>query len=119
MQQVRQTRGKGEGVLLIVSDTWNKHTKLIARPSLIRMAFRRSWYHIEGRGRHTIPFIPTAFWYHIFVISFVIIIAILIFRLDVNLAKEDVALYGTLVSVMWRNCVWIMRTWLIIALVTL
>lgn len=83
-----------------MSDTWNKHTKLIAWPSLIRMAFRRSWYHIEGRGRHAFPLVLTAFWYHVFVISFVIIIAVLVFRLDVNLTEENMALYGTLVSVM-------------------
>ena len=61
------------------------------------MAFRRSWYHIEGRGHHASPFLITAFWYYILVISFVIIIAI---RLDVSLAKENVALRETLVSIM-------------------
>jgi len=99
MQQVRQTRGKGEGIQLAATDTWKKHSELIARPSLIRMAFRRSWYHIEGRRHHTTPFLA-AFWYRIFVILFVIVIAILIFRLDVSLAEENVALYGTLVSMM-------------------
>lgn len=99
MQQLRQTRGRGEGVQLVVSDTWEKHTKLIARPSLIRVAFRRSGYHIEGRGHYTIPFL-TAFWYRVFVMSFVIIIAIFIFCLDVSLAKQDVALYGTPVRLM-------------------
>jgi hypothetical protein len=64
------------------------------------MAFRRSWYHIEGRGHHIVPFSLTAFWYHIFVIPFVIIITILVFCLDVNLAKEDVALCEALVSIM-------------------
>lgn len=84
---------------LVLSDTWRKHTRLIARPSLIRMAFRGGWYHIEGRSRHIAPFLA-AFWYNIFVISFVIIIAILVFCLDVNIAKEDVALCGTPLSIM-------------------
>lgn len=64
------------------------------------MAFRRSWYHIEGRGCHAIPLFHTAFWYRVVVILFVIIIAILVFCLDVCLAEEDVALHGTLVSMM-------------------
>ena len=85
---------------LAVNDTWKKHIKLIAWPSLIRMAFCRSWCHIEGRGRRIVPFLLTAFWYRIVMILFVIIIAILVFRLDVSLAKEDVALYGTPVRIM-------------------
>jgi len=64
------------------------------------MAFRRSWYHIEGRGHHATPLFLTAFWYCVFVIPFVIIIAILILRLDVNLAEENMALCGTPVSIM-------------------
>jgi len=64
------------------------------------MAFRRSWYHIEGRGHHATPLFLTAFWYRIFAILLVIIIAILILRLDVNLAEENMALCGTLVSIM-------------------
>jgi len=76
---------------LVVSDAWRKHTRLITRPSLIRMALGGGWYHIEGRSRHIVPFL-TAFWYSIFVIFFVIIITILVFRLDVNIAKEDVEL---------------------------
>ena len=75
-----------------------KHAELIAQPSLIRVAFRRSWYHIEGRGHHTTPLFLTAFWYRVFVIPLVIIIAILVFSLDVNLAEENMALHGTLVS---------------------
>ena len=83
----------------VVSNTWKKHIKLIARPSLIRVAFRGGWYHIEGRGRHFVTFL-TAFWYSIVVISFVIIIAILIFRLDVSIAKENVVLCMTPLSIM-------------------
>ena len=64
------------------------------------MAFRRSWYHIEGRSHHATPLFLTAFWYRTFVIMLVIIIAILIFCLDVNLAEENMALCGTLVSIM-------------------
>jgi hypothetical protein len=65
------------------------------------MAFRRSWYHIEGRGRHAIiPLFHTAFWYRVVVILFVIFIAILVFCLDVGLTEEDVALCGTPVSMM-------------------
>ena len=62
------------------------------------MAFRRSWYHIEGRGHHF--FFLAAFWYRIFVILFVIIIAIFIFCLDVCIAKQDVALDGTPLVIM-------------------
>lgn len=80
------------------------------------MAFRGGWYHIEGRGHHILPFL-TAFWYPVVIILFVIIIAVLIFRLDVSLAKEDVALRNA--SKYGRICVWAVRTWLIIALVTL
>ena len=64
------------------------------------MAFRRSWYHIEGRSHHVTPLFLTAFWYRVFVILFVIIIAILVFHLDVNLAEENMTLRGTLVSMM-------------------
>ena len=64
------------------------------------MAFGRSWYHIEGRGSHVIPDFHAAFWYRVVVILFVIIIPILVFCLDVALAKEDVALCGTLVNMM-------------------
>jgi len=67
------------------------------------VAFRRSWYHIEGRGHHVVPFFLTAFWYRIIVISFVTIITIFILCLDVNIAKEDVALYGTPLSIMGAN----------------
>jgi nitrate/nitrite transporter NarK len=64
------------------------------------MALSRSWYQIEGRGRHIITFFHAAFGYRIVIILSVIIIAILVFCLDVSLAKEDVALCGTLVSMM-------------------
>ena len=87
-------------IQFVVSDTREKHAKLVDRPSLVLMAFRRSWYQIEGRGRHTIPFFHTAFWNGIFVIIFVIFVTILIFRLDVSLTEENVALDGTLVSMM-------------------
>jgi hypothetical protein len=103
----------------VVSDTRKKHTGLIAPTSLISMALRGSWYHIEGRGRHITTFFHAAFWYRIVVILFVIIITILVFCLDVNLTKENVALYGTLVSMMGASWCKITRTWLIIALVTL
>jgi hypothetical protein len=101
MQQVRQTRGKGEGIQsVVVSDMRKKRMRLVGQPSLVLVAFRRSWYHIEGRGSHTVPFFHAAFWYRIVVIMFVIIVAILIFRLDVSLTEENVVLYGTLVSMM-------------------
>ena len=99
MQQLRQTRGRGEAMRLAVSNTWKKHTKLIAQPSLIRMAFRGCWYHIEGRGRNIITFL-TAFWYSIVVILFIIIIAVLVFRLDVDIAKENVTLCRAQLSIM-------------------
>jgi hypothetical protein len=83
----------------VVSNTWREHTRLIARPSLIRVAFRGGWYHIEGRGRHIVTFL-TALWYSIFIILFVIIITVLVFCLDVSIAKEDVALRGTPLSIM-------------------
>jgi len=63
------------------------------------MAFR-SWYHVKGRGHHATPLFLTAFWYRIFVILLVIVIAILVFRLDVSLAEENMALCGTPVSIM-------------------
>ena len=71
----------------MASDTRKKHAKLIAGPSLVRMAFRRGWYQIEGRGRHTITLFHTAFWYRVIVILFVIIVTVLVFRLDVSLAE--------------------------------
>lgn len=64
------------------------------------MAFRRSWYHIEGRGHCPVHSFLTAFWYRVFVILLVITIAALIFCLDICLAKEHVALCETLVSMM-------------------